>query len=54
MDAAYVHFLGLHEAGVVCYDPQFVRVNRHSPWVLKAVVDEVHHNPAPVLGFDDL
>lgn len=54
MGDAYVYFLGLHEAGVICYDPQLVGVNRYSPWVLQAVVDEVHHHPAPVLGFDDL
>lgn len=54
MGDAYVHFLGLHEAGVICHNPQFVRVNRHSPWVLQAVVDEVHHHPASVLGLDDL
>lgn len=54
MGDAYVHFLGLHEAGVICYDPQLVRVDRNSPWVLQAVVDEVHHHPAPVLSLDDL
>lgn len=51
---AYVDLLRLHKAGVVGHYPHLVRVNRHSPRVFQATVDEVHHHPAPVLRFDDL
>lgn len=50
----YIYFLRMDKSTVVGHNPHIVVINRHTPWVFQAWIDEIHQNPTAIVRVDNL